>query len=190
MEVGMQNVSEQMEALQQAARVGGSDFPVPEGRVPFPLLALPEVLRQFVQDAAEALGVAPECVATPALATCATAIGNTYRICVQPSQTEPSVLWAVTLLERDSWEMPAYHVAVAPLVAQQEQYDEWYQEGAKAYAREKQMKKLDPAAWKRYCSGDSEELVKPEAQYAFTSKDTVDALVTLLANHPRGLALK
>jgi hypothetical protein len=193
MEVVMQNVSEQVEALRQAARVGGGggpDAPVPpDGRVPFPVHALPAVLRQFVQDVAEALGVPPECVATPALATCATAIGNTCRICVQLSQTEPSVLWAVTLLEHDSWLAPAYHAAIAPLVARQDQYDAQYQEEEEFYTRAKQLKKSDPAKWKRYNAGYTDDPEKPAPAYLFTAKGTVDTLATLLARHPRGLAL-
>jgi hypothetical protein len=185
MDVVKVSESELVEALRQAAMVGGPHSTVPpDKRVPFPLLALPAVLRQFVQDTAEALGVAPECVATPAIATCATAIGNTYRIRVEPSGTEPSVMWAVTLLESDSSETPAYQAAVAPLVAEQESCETRYQNEKIRYAKEKQRMKTNLARWRR-----EEEPEKPKEDNVLTSQGTVEALTTLLANNPRGLAM-
>lgn len=53
-----------------AARYGPQSKEPPYVRAAFPMVALPRVLREFVQTAAEAMGVPPECVATPALATC------------------------------------------------------------------------------------------------------------------------
>jgi hypothetical protein len=67
-------------------------------RAPFPAVALPRVLRKFCMAAAEAMGVPLECLATPALATCAAAIGNTCRVRLSGTWSEPAVIWAVTLM--------------------------------------------------------------------------------------------
>jgi hypothetical protein len=173
--------------LQQAAALHGHQQPL-HVRAPFPIIALPRVLRAFVQATADALGVCPEYIATPAIATCATAIGNTHRIGLQPGWTEPSVIWAATLVEGRS-QTAAYQAAIAPLKARQEAHDAYYQHETDLYKELKHVKKTDPARWKDLHLGEEPELEEPKAAVLLTAKCSVQALLTLLADNLRGLAL-
>src|SRR5262249_8280260 len=66
--------------------------PVPEWK-PFPLDALPEVLRQYVAEGATALGCDPSMIAVPVLATCAGAVGYTRVVSPKRDWREPLVTW-------------------------------------------------------------------------------------------------
>ncbi len=160
----------------------------PYVRLSFPLGALPRVLRSFVAEASEAMGVAPECIATPALATCAAAIGNTCRVRLNPAWSEPSVLWAVTLMERGSLKTPAYNAALEPLRAAQRLAEERFAETLNGYKTAHAQFEAGTltTADGRPCLEAPEE---PKPVDYFTSDCTVEALGVLLSHNPRGLAL-
>jgi hypothetical protein len=181
------------ELVTAAAMYGPRSTEPPYVRAPFPMVALPPVLRRFVQEAAEALGVAPECVATTVLGTCAAAIGNTCRIRLKKSWTEPCVIWAITLMESGSLKSPAYHAAVEPLHAMQRLWVEQYEQAQKDFRKAKALYEAEAVGWKqtdgyRGESAPSEPL-EPKPVDLFAHDTTVEALVGLLANNPRGVAL-
>jgi hypothetical protein len=169
----------------------------PYVRTAYPLVALPSVLRAFVRGAADALGVPPECVATPAIATCAAAIGNTFRIRLNSAWNEPSVIWAVTLMESGSLKTPAYNAAFDPLRAVQRMREEKLAEDQKAHKAAKALYDADVTAWRQqvqpgtgaYVGEPPAEPVPPVPVDLYTSDSTVEALAVLFANNPRGLAL-
>jgi hypothetical protein len=186
-----------LEELRHAAAALGPQGEQPgEGahvRLPFPLVALPRVLRQFVKDAADAIGVPPECVATPAIATCATAIGNTCRIRLGSTWTEPSVIWAVTLMESGSLKTPAYEAAIEPLVAEQEVLEAKYQRSLADFHTARERFDADASLWKNATASNANEdpparPVEPKRVDLFTCDCTVEALGMLFNRNPRGLA--
>src|SRR5262245_50872441 len=59
----------------------------------FPLDALPPPLRQFTEECAASLPVAPEMVGIPALVVVGAAIGNTRAIRLKEGWTESTALW-------------------------------------------------------------------------------------------------
>jgi hypothetical protein len=189
-------VPEVPEALLQAAAAHGpGDTTPPHVRTPFPTLALPPVLRRFVEEKAEALGVPRECVATPALAACATAIGNTIRIRLNAEWTEPAVLWAVVLMESGSLKTPAYNAAMEPLVAAQKLYEQEFARAKDAYRQAKADYEVGNSLWNRQAEAPPptppttpEEPVEPTPKDLFASDSTVEALAILFQNNPRGLA--
>jgi hypothetical protein len=187
-----QGVSEE---LRTAAAVHGPKYQQPAYvRAPFPLIALPRVLRGFVKAVADAMGVAPECVATPALGTCATAIGNTCRIRLTSTWTEPSVIWAVTLMESGSLKTPAYNAAVEPLKVAQRLSEEQFQQAQADYRKAQAQFEAEATFWKTSttpdtASGPPTEPVEPKPTDLFASDSTVEALGVLFGNNPRGLAL-
>src|SRR6188768_2836392 len=141
-----QGVSEE---LRNAAAMHGPKYQQPAYvHAAFPLVALPRVLRGFVKEVADAMGVAPECVATPAIATCATAIGNTCRIRLTPTWTEPSIIWAVTLMESGSLKTPAYNAAVEPLRVAQRLLEEMFQQAQSDYRKAKAHFEAEATIWK------------------------------------------
>jgi len=157
-------------------------------------VALPRVLRRFVEETADALGVAVECIATPAMATCASAIGNTCRIRINPTWMEPSILWAVVLMESGSLKTPAYKAAMEPLRLAQQVYEAEFERDKEAYRKDKADYEADANFWRGQPADDNSPTpptapVAPRPVDLFTSDSTVEALGLLFANNPRGLAL-
>ena len=64
---------------------------------PFPVDALPDPIRQFVQLAAKAIGCDPTYVALPLLSAVAAAIGNTRRVQPKHNWSEPPTLWTIII---------------------------------------------------------------------------------------------
>src|SRR5262249_43493926 len=59
----------------------------------FPLEALPEPVRAYVDASAAAIGCDHSYVALPMLSTLAAAIGNTRRALLKPGWSEPAIVW-------------------------------------------------------------------------------------------------
>lgn len=85
-------------------------------RTPFPLDALPPVLRNMATELAEALQVDPVMVALPALCVAATACGPA-QIQVNGAWYEPSPLWGLIAADPGSRKSAALKAAMAPLLA-------------------------------------------------------------------------
>lgn len=187
-------VPELPEALLQAAAAHGpGDTTPPHVRTPFPTFVLPPVLRRFVEETADALGVPPECVATPAMAACATAIGNSCRLRLTSTWKEPAILWAVVLMESGSLKTPAYNAAVEPLHLAQQRLEQEFARDKDAYRHAKANYEADAAFWNSQPAPDRPETpptepVEPTPEDLFASDSTVEALAILFQNNPRGLA--
>lgn len=100
-----------------APRVPAEPAPreLPPAYQPFPLHALPPVLRDYVDAAARAIGCDPALVALPALATAAGAIGNSRALFLKRGWVEPAVVWAVAVGPSGTHKSPAFAAAVSPL---------------------------------------------------------------------------
>jgi len=99
--------------------VAGRQSPSGEWR-PFPVETLPPRMRAFVVQTADAIGCDPSLVALPALAAAASAIGNTRRVLLKSTWTEPSVLWTAPVGESGTAKSPAMDSALSPLVSREE----------------------------------------------------------------------
>src|SRR6516162_4869462 len=86
---------------------------------PFPLAALPPILRDYVDASAAAIGCDPALVALPGLAVAAGSIGNSCAVRLKRGWTEPSVVWAVTIAPSGQLKSPGWAAAVDPLLAYQ-----------------------------------------------------------------------
>jgi hypothetical protein len=80
----------------------------------FPNHLLPWPVREYVEQASGALGCDPAYVAVPMLAALASAIGNTRRIRLKPSWTEPAVIWAVVVGDSGTSKAPRWNSPSAP----------------------------------------------------------------------------
>ena len=108
------------EAL-RAAWLYQERIPLPAGRKqehgipryePFPLAALPPVLREYADAAASAIGCDPALVALPALAVVAGCIGNSRVIQLRRKWSEPAVLWAITVARSGGVKSAGFAAAV------------------------------------------------------------------------------
>jgi hypothetical protein len=178
------------ELMDMATAHGPKSKEPPFVRAPFPVLALPRVLQTFCQEAAAAMGVPVECIVAPALATLATAIGATTRVRLSATWTEPSVIWAVTLMESGSLKTPAYNAAIEPLRVAQRLAEEQHLERKKEYLQAKKRFETEAGAFMGQGGEPAPvEPLEPKPTDYYTSDSTVEALAMLFDNNPRGLAL-
>lgn len=152
--------------------------------VPFPLAALPPVLRDYVAASAAAIGCDQSLVALPALAVAAGCVGNCCSLTLKRGWTEPCVVWAVTVAESGRLKSPAWAKAVDPLLSIQMDLVEKYQEERTVYDGAL-------AAWKGKPKAERGEqpAAPPRPPCHVTGDATIEAVGDLLGDNPRGLLL-
>jgi replicative DNA helicase len=113
-------------AAQASVPPNPDDWPEPVGFTgvdlpPFPVDALPKILRAWVLAESEATQTPPDLAAMLALAACSAAVSKRVVIEVKPGYTEPSNLFIAVVLPPGERKSAVFNDAVAPL-------REWEQE--------------------------------------------------------------
>jgi len=182
-------VRAQLDALVVRVAVEVPDFEeAPSTVQPFPVDALPNPLGDFVTLTATALGCDPAMVAVPVLGVLAGCVGCTRVVVPKAGWAEPLVLWCMVIAPSGSLKSPAIDAALHPLMEMQrlrlQEYGvalEDYREAKVEYERRIQewrnTKSLEPPC----------EPELPVLTRYLASDFTVEALVALLAQNPRGL---
>lgn len=178
------------EQLEAAARsVAEASVAVPAERLdwePFPVELLPDPLRSFVAEAAEALSTDPAFVAMPALAAIAGRIGNRRRIELWHGWREPAVLWTAVVADSGSMKTPAADKALAFV-------RDWQREAFAAHRAaladwERDKREHDRA--RRSKEAEAAPLPeKPIAERLVVDDVTIEALAPILEQNPGGLLL-
>ena len=158
----------------------------------FPADALPSPLAEFVAEGAQALGVAPEMLALPALCAVAACIGTTRRLILKGTWKEYPAVWGAVVAESGSLKSPAFSMAMVPVWERQTEALRQHQEALEIYENERLEYERDLAQWRsnRKNHGDPPDRpTKPEAVRYVVSDITVEGLVPILQANPRGLLL-
>lgn len=163
----------------------------PETFQPFPVNALPEPLRGFVEAASESIGCDTSYVALTALAACAAAIGTSRKIQLTSTWTEPAILWVAIIGESGTQKSPAFGIATAPLKQRQRLALEQHAELLANYDAERIDYERRLAVWKRENKADLPPVAPtmPSAERCLVSDTTVEALAPLLRDNRRGVLL-
>lgn len=161
-------------------------------REPFPSGVLPDPLKTFVRRAAAALGCDQSFIALPMLSVLASCVGSTRRIRLKRTWAEPCIIWSVIVAESGSMKSPALRAALAPLQALQRKAFAQHAEEMRVYkSSELPGYEAALAEWKskgrRQGEDAPEEPVAPTARRYLVSDATVEAMVPLLMENPRGL---
>lgn len=82
---------------------------------PFPMNAIPNPAREFIQSAARSIGCPVEFIAGPILAMVGAIAGNGARLQVKTSWVEPAILWAVVVAPPGAAKTPALDAAIEPI---------------------------------------------------------------------------
>ncbi|MBX3449555.1 MAG: DUF3987 domain-containing protein [Planctomycetaceae bacterium] len=159
------------------------DEPVPDWQ-PFPIAQLPEPLRSYAKTAAKAIGCDIAMVAGPLLVMCAIAIGNSRRIILKNGWDEPAIIWLGVVSESGTHKSPALDCGFRALKALQ-------RVRLKEYAAALADYEQRYAEWKGRHTKNPSELppVEPVAERYLCDDATIEALVWLLKDQPRGLGL-
>lgn len=163
---------------------------------PFPTDTLPEPIRSYVQEAAESIGCDAAFVALPLLSALAAAIGNTRRIRLKRTWTEPAIVWGGIVGESGTMKSPAISLALFATTQRQKESLLDYQAKKDAWLIEREMYESRLIEWKKLAgkgkaSADDrpEEPVMPVCERTWLADTTIEALVSKLNENPRGLLL-
>lgn len=197
-------VGEQIMVDAHEAASGGRPQPVANAKAPgrclarwepFPVGALPEILRGFVNTGAAALGCDPSMIALPALASCGALIGTTRRIELKASWREYSIIWAAVVAPSGTLKSPAQDYAVAYIKRIQERFFAEFAVASERYRAEKLDYDVRLADWKRKPPQGAErgerpkEPVPPIMVRHWTSNPTIESLAPILQENLRGVLL-
>lgn len=158
---------------------------------PFPVDVLPEPIRSFVTEAAKAIGCDASYIALPMLSGLASAIGNTHRIALKGSWTEPAIVWTAIVGDSGTAKSPALELGLRPIRKRQHDAMKVHAEAMKQHADAMAMHERDATQWRKSKS-QTPPPAKPEAPIAdrcWTDDTTTEALGVLLQQNPRGLLM-
>jgi hypothetical protein len=150
---------------------------------PFPVDALPEPIRGFVDAGARAISCDPSYLALPLLTAIAAAIGNTRRLELKRGWSVPPILWGAIVGESGTAKTPAFRLVMRPVRDRQSRSFEVF---------EAQQEEYEAAleAWQEAKKGERGEKPQPPSCERFIVSDTtVEALAPILLANPRGLLL-
>jgi hypothetical protein len=158
----------------------------------FPTSALPAPLAKFVIETARGIGCDESMVALPLLAALAGAVGNSRSVEGRPGHVEPAVLWCATVAESGAGKTPAFKAALTFTNAEQEVLFDAHR--LELADHEGAMAEHDAAftAWRRAAGKGNggpppERPVRPAAVRLVVNDTTVEALVPILGENPKGL---
>lgn len=166
----------------------------------FPVCALPEPLRSFVELQAQQKGCPPEFVAVPALVAAATAIGNTRALRVSGDWMEAPRIYAAVVARSGAGKTPAQTAALHPLEQRQLAEHTRYRQTASTYEAELETYKRARASWEEeyeaFQAGlgpnPGEAPQEPEApvfRQVLLKDATLEAVAVALQQNPRGILL-
>ena len=157
--------------------------------VPFPVGTLPAILRSFVCAVSAAIGCDAAFVVLPALAACASAIGNTRRLRLKRGWFVPPILWCVNIGESGTQKSPAQRAVIDSIKKrQQDQLSDFEQLKSRFKAEEREYKAALKKSEKSTVDLPDEPL-RPLCERCLVADTTIEGLVPILKDNWRGVLL-
>lgn len=154
--------------------------PIPKYE-PFPLDIMPGPWREFCRVGAELLNVDPAMTALPALAVLASAVGMTRQIRLGHDWFEPAVLWTCVVADSGSRKSGAAELSVKLVMDRQLKLSQQHKLELRDHAEELRRRKANRE--------DATTLEAPVHQRLVVSDATLEKVITILDENPRGLLL-
>ncbi len=137
---------------------------------PFPLDCFPDCVKEFVEAVSASLGCDPAMVAGPALGALAGAIGGTRSLELNESWVEPTAIWLAVIADSGSMKTPAISQILVPFKDFQEIRHHEFLNSLEEFETVKE----GPAT-------------KPKARQVLLGDVTIQKLVEVLGDNPRGV---
>lgn len=154
----------------------------------FPSELLPSPMRELVEEGARAIGCDISYIALPLLSAIGAAIGNTIRLVVKKGWNVPPAIWTLICGESGTAKTPAFKLATAPIMQHHQQKLAEYLGMRDIYRIE--LEKYTEHKKKKTDGPPPERPLLPSAERIVVSDCTVEALVPILSQNPRGLLLQ
>lgn len=162
--------------------------PLPED-LAFPVDALPEECQSFVSEGADAIGCPPDFLAMPALAALSSAIGASRVVEIKRSWREGAALFLSVVAPPGAKKTPASKAATEPVRKRQAQLAREYRAKMDAYERELREWEVEKKLAYKDNQPAPAQPERPVMERVIADDTTVEALVGILENNPRGLLI-
>ena len=150
----------------------------PEEAPPFPVGALPEPVRAFVEEGTAALDVPPEFIAVPLLAFAGGTMGKRYCIELKRGYRQWPILYAAVVGAPGSGKSPAADLAHQSVDRLQREAWRTYQDAQVAHRRDLQR-------WEKAPPGErGERPAPPVLEHYYTTDATIESLAQILTTSP------
>lgn len=158
--------------------------------VPFPVDVLPSPLPEFLRAGQEALTCAVEAIVLPLLTALGAMIGNTRRIQLKRTWSEPALLWSCVILGSGKTKSPAQELALRQHVVRQKRAFAQFKVDYRRYAEAMVTYKRELREWDKSGTGDAPQAPqKPTLFRIVVSEATIEAITPILEENPRGLLM-
>lgn len=189
----LQSLCEQAESLEARPQEDESPEDSRPQWVPFPIELLPGIVGEYVKAVSSSMCCDPAFAALPLLAGLASAIGNSRRIRLKKSWSEPCVFWMVAMGESGVLKSPPMdHVLTFIRDKQRAEYKE-FADRQKEYRQQMLSYESELKQWQRQSAKDvtigpaPEPPAAPVWQQRVVDDCTIEAIAELLSEQPRGL---
>ena len=177
-----------------APRAATPNTPPPELFQPFPVDALPDRMRVFVDSVAAATGTDAAFAALAALVVVAGCIGNRVAVLVKSGWVEPAVLWGVLIGRSGTTKSPVLKLVTHSLIDLFKAERRAFNDAMKEHLREVERHNVRLAEWKKSqrngpLTDPPDEPERPIERRLLVSDITVEKLGELLEQNPLGLLL-
>ncbi|MFS0779273.1 DUF3987 domain-containing protein [Neobacillus sp. 3P2-tot-E-2] len=163
------------EGILQPFEINGDEHtpkPLPITKVKaFPLEIFPTSVKGLFTVASKAISCPIDYIAVPFLSIVGTIIGNTHVAEIKAGYKKKAILWTCSIGSSGYAKSPAKDVALKPLQKIQEQLHEEYEQAIEEYELNSEEGKTS----------------KPVVKRAFTSDATLEAVIELNKDNPRGI---
>jgi hypothetical protein len=157
---------------------------------PFPRDVLPQVINDFVCEAAAALNCPVDYVAVPLLTVAGGAIGATRALGVTETHTQRSALYAAVIGHPGTAKTPALQIVMEPIRdLEHRQWTAW-RESLASFQADMDRHEEELKLWKKDPVGERPaEPQRPVLERRTVNDATVEAILPIMAENPRGVTL-
>ena len=158
----------------------------------FPTEVLPDPIREFIEQGSIAIGCSSSYLALPLLSALAAAIGGTRQLRLKSDWKVPAIIWTAIVGESGTAKTPAFNRVMKYVVERQRKSFAQYEKEMTKYNVALARYEKDRARWNRDKTDTKNPPIKPNAPKAMRNlveDTTVEALIPLLMDNPRGVLL-
>ena len=159
---------------------------------PFPVDVFPDPIRSFITEIANTTRTDSCFSALPMLAQLGSLIGNSYRLWINSTWIEPSIIWAATVGESGTLKSPPLDLATSTLERWQSKAFADYQKQKESYETDLALYEKELRCWKGDPQGGDppERPIAPIPVRYIIEDTTMEALMDVLPEQLRGLLLR
>jgi putative DNA primase/helicase len=165
-------------------------FPTNESAPEFPTDSLPKPVGRLVRESAKAIGCPPDSIALAALVALGSAIGNSRVVQPKRNWSESAVIYGAVIAE--SGEKKTAAIGAASRVVQKLEHNlqREHDKAMDEFAREKRQYKVEEQDARKDGVAAPPPPRAPEARRVLTNDTTIEALIPILKENPRGILLE